>query len=104
MTAVALSGIRGSATDFLLSSTRTHLASEAPGRELHPLVIQTQFQAWSNQMARIGVDLQLSVEETEALLAAIEEALGTKLTGQQILRLKEVLIRQRFQTEDFTPA
>jgi hypothetical protein len=55
-------------------------------------------------MARIGVDLQLSVEETEALLAAIEEALGTKLTGQQILRLKEVLIRQRFQTEDFTPA
>ena len=26
-------------------------------------------------MARIGVDLQLSVEETEALLAAIEEAL-----------------------------
>ena len=55
-------------------------------------------------MARIGVDLQLSVEETEALLAAIEEALGTKLSGQQILKLKEVLIRQRFQTEDFTPA
>jgi hypothetical protein len=103
MTAVALSGIRGSATCFLLISTRTHLASEAPGRSFI-LVIQTQFQAWSNQMARIGVDVQLSVEETEALLAAIEEALGTKLTGQQILKLKEVLIRQRFQTEDFTPA
>ena len=55
-------------------------------------------------MARIGIDLQLSVDETEALLAAIEEALGTRLTGQQILRLKEVLIRQRFQTEDFTPS
>jgi hypothetical protein len=55
-------------------------------------------------MAQIGVDLQLSVGETEALLAAIEEALGTKLTGQQILKLKEVLIRQKFQTEDFIPS
>jgi hypothetical protein len=86
-----------------LSSTRTYLASEALA-EASFLVISNAVQTWSNQMARIGVDLQLSVEETEALLAAIEEALGTKLTGQQILKLKEVLIRQRFQTEDFTPA
>jgi hypothetical protein len=86
-----------------LSSTRTHLASEDLA-EASFLVISNAVQTWSNQMARIGVDLQLSVEETEALLAAIEEALGTKLTGQQILKLKEVLIRQRFQTEDFTPA
>ena len=27
-------------------------------------------------MARIGLDIQLTVEETETLLAAIEEALG----------------------------
>jgi hypothetical protein len=86
-----------------LSSTRTYLASEALA-EASFLVISNAVQTWSNQMARIGVDLQLSVEETEALLAAIEEALGTKLSGQQILKLKEVLIRQRFQTEDFTPA
>jgi len=49
-------------------------------------------------MARIGLDIQLTVEETETLLAAIEEALGTKLSGQQILRLKEVLMRQTFQS------
>ena len=52
-------------------------------------------------MAQIRVDIQLAAVELDKLIAQIADALEIELTGEQNLRLKGLLMRQQFESEEF---